>query len=79
MNQPEPVAPPSTIEVVLARLEAFAKANPHLDEEQIGWFALKEPGVMERLRRGGDIGTRKLDAVLAWLNNPVLTFKKGGQ
>lgn len=75
MSHPRPLFE-STIENVLYDLEQFCKANPYVTEEQVGWFCLKQRNLMERLRGGGDITTRKLDKVLRWLKNPVLTYKK---
>lgn len=76
MNQPQPQAYQWTIDRLLADLEAFLKANPHISEEQVGWFSIRQPNLLKRLRGGGDITTRKLDLVLAWLRSPVLTLKK---
>ncbi len=70
---------PLTIHCLLADLERFLEANPHIAESQLGWFSIKQPNLMERLRKGGDITTRQLDRLLDWMANPVLTFKKGGQ
>lgn len=74
MNQQEPQFT-STLEALCYHIDKFLAANPHVSEESFGWFSIKEPGLVKRLRNGRDITTRKLDAVIAYMRNPANTKK----
>lgn len=78
MNQPNPQKPEfkTTIAALLYHVEQFLEANPHIDEGSFGWFSCKQSNLLERLRGGGDITTRQLDRILAYMQNPVTTFRK---
>ncbi len=78
MNQPNPqeTARKTTIESLLDHIDQFLEANPHITEESFGWFSCKQSNLLERLRDGGDITTRRLDSIIAFMANPVLTHRK---
>jgi len=60
----------STREWLLDKIEEYLERNPHLSESVFGYQAVKDWGVVERLRAGGDVSTRKLDAFIAYMANP---------
>lgn len=60
----------STREWLLDQIETHLKRNPHLSAPVFGFQAVKDWGVVERLRAGGDVSTRKLDAFIAYMANP---------
>lgn len=63
----------STADWLLFNLERFVKENEHhewVNEESIGWAAIKDVKVMERLRQGGCVHTHKMDEILAFLKDP---------
>lgn len=66
----------NTIDALLYDIERFLEANPHISEESFGWFSIKQSNLLERLRSGGDITTRKLDAIIAYMRAPVTTKRK---
>lgn len=75
MSQPERQFE-STIEQLLFNIEAFLDANPHISEESFGWFSIRQPELLKRLRDGGDVSTRNLDRLIAYMRNPVTSLKK---
>lgn len=60
----------TTREWLIAQMEAFLQKNPSYTEQSFGWAALRDTSVLERLKKGGDITTRKLDAIIAFMSNP---------
>lgn len=54
-------------------IEAYLAANPKVTPEGFGWAAIRDSYLVTRLREGGDITTKKLDAVIAYLSQ----FNKG--
>lgn len=75
MNQPRPQFD-STIQALLYDIERFLKLNPHISEESFGWFSIKQSNLLDRLRNGGDLSTRNLDRVIAYMRAPVTTNRK---
>lgn len=64
----------NTSDWLLYNLEQFIKANEHLPwvtEEAIGWAAIRDSALMERLRGGGTVMVSKMDAILAYLKDPL--------
>jgi len=64
----------TTVDYILETSEEFIKVNqakyPKLTEARFGWLVLKDSNLLPRLRRGGDITTRKLDAFVKFIKNP---------
>lgn len=60
----------STLEWLLAQIEAYLKKNPHLTPAGFGWVAIRDTSVVERLRQGKDVTTRKFDALVRYMSNP---------
>ncbi len=60
----------STLEWLVDRINSFLKMNKGLTEASFGWAAIKDTGLVERLRNGGDVTTRKLDALVRFMSNP---------
>lgn len=59
------------IDWLLGNIERFLDANPGISDEGFGWFACKDSSVLGRLRLGGDIRTKKVERILAFLKFPV--------
>ncbi len=62
--------PSSTREWLLQQVEAHLARNPGLDPESFGWRSVKDSSLVDRLRAGKDVTTRKLDALIAYMANP---------
>lgn len=60
--------PASTVGALLQMIEAYLAANPKVTPEAFGWAAIKDSYLVTRLRNGGDITTRKLDAIIKYLS-----------
>lgn len=69
MSQKTQKKPESTREYLLMRIEDFLTKNPNVDAEAFGWAAIKDCSLVERLRAGGDVTTRKLDAIIRFMSN----------
>jgi len=60
----------STIGWLLGQIEQFLTNNPTLTAENFGWRCCRDTSLVARLREGGDVTTRKMDAIIAFLANP---------
>lgn len=60
---------------LLADIEMFLTENPELSAEGFGWRAIKETSLVKRLREGGDVSTRKMDAIIVFM--AIYRHKKG--
>ena len=60
----------TTRDWLIAQIEGFLKNNPTYTEQSFGWAALRDTSILKRLKNGGDITTRKLDAIIAFMTNP---------
>lgn len=60
----------SSVEYLLDQLEQFLTNNPDISPECLGWWATRDTSLVKRLRDGGDVMTRKMDRIIAWLANP---------
>ncbi len=65
-KKPNP-KPTTTREAILERIEQFLVKNPSISPEGFGWAAIKDASLVERLRSGKDITTRKLDDILKYM------------
>lgn len=70
MAKTKETKPKSTREWLLLQVEAFLKNNPHIDPESFGWRSVKDSSLVDRLRAGKDVTTRKLDMLIAYMANP---------
>lgn len=64
----------TTREWLLHNIHRFLEANLEhdwLDGEAFGWASCRDSGLMDRLENGGDCRTGKMDAILAYIQNPV--------
>lgn len=65
----------STSEWLLHNIVRFLDANKDshgwLDDEAFGWMACRDSALMSRLTDGGDVRTQKMDAILAFIQNPI--------
>ncbi len=61
----------STIEWLLDKIESYLKKNAAtgLTDASFGWASIKDTGLVDRLRSGGDVTTRKLDALIRYMSN----------
>lgn len=57
----------STREMLLDALNKALEANPSLTKAGLGHQAIGDTNLFRRLENGGDITTRKLDAIMAFL------------
>jgi hypothetical protein len=62
--------PTSSIQWLLGKIEEFLKNNPTISPEGFGWACSRDTSLVERLRAGGDVTTRKMDVIIAYLANP---------
>lgn len=62
--------PVSTVEWLIEQIDVFLTNNAPMSEESFGWHAIKDTSLVGRLRSGGDVTTRKLDRIIAYLHNP---------
>lgn len=62
--------PASTVEWLIAQIDAFLAKNPHITKEVFGWRAVKQVRLVDRLKAGGDTTTRKLDRIIAYMGDP---------
>ncbi len=60
----------STLEWLIHQIDQYLKINPGVTEAAFGWAAIKDTGLVERLREGGDVTTRKFDALVRYMSNP---------
>lgn len=60
----------SSIEWLLADIEKFLVNNPSVTAECLGWWTVRDTKLVDRLRGGGDVTTRKMDKIIAFLHNP---------
>lgn len=54
---------------LLSKIDEYLGKNPGMTEEGFGWVTIKDTRLVPRLRAGGDLSTRKLDAVLIFFHN----------
>jgi hypothetical protein len=66
----------STIEAVLARVDIYLELHPEIDEGSFGWYACGDSALIPRLRKGGDITTKRLDMIMKFLSSPPPTIKR---
>lgn len=62
-------APKTTISWLLYTVNSFLSMHPDMSPETFGWQAIKDTSLVERLRSGGDVTTRKLDAIISYIHN----------
>lgn len=62
----------TTAEWLLGQIEAFLDLND-MDANgcNLGWYVMRDRSLVTRLRDGGDLTTRKMELVLAFIQNPV--------
>ena len=60
----------SSIEWLLAQIDSYLSENQDVTPECFGWRAMRDTKLVDRLRNGGDITTRKMDKVIRYLANP---------
>jgi hypothetical protein len=60
----------STREWLTARVSDFLKKNPKITPEQFGWLAIRDASLVGRLKKGGDVTTRKLDDIIRFMSKP---------
>lgn len=61
----------STREALLARIDQFLEDHPDISPNQFGAWSIGDSGLVDRLRKGGDVTTGKLDQILRYLMNPI--------
>lgn len=60
-----------TVEWLLEQIEEFLTINyMQNDGYMFGWHATKDGSLVTRLRDGGDVTTKKMDHLLAFMQNP---------
>lgn len=59
----------TTRSAILAVIEKYLLTHA-MEAEAFGWAAAKDSKLVSRLRKGGDITTRKLDDILRFTMNP---------
>lgn len=60
----------TTQEWLLDQIEQHLARNTHLTPESLGWRAIRDSSLVDRLRAGGDVTTRKMDKIIAYIANP---------
>lgn len=60
----------SSIEWLAHEVEVFLANNPEMEPSSFGYRAINDPSLVARLRAGGDVTTRKMDKIIAFLQNP---------
>lgn len=70
-TKPLPVekAPKSSLEWLMRQIDAYLAKNKQVSEAAFGWASIKDTGLVERLRGGGDVTTRKFDALVRYMSN----------
>lgn len=59
--------PKSTVEWLLQQIDDYRAKNPSMSEATFGWNAIGSTGLVPRLRAGGDVTTRKFDAIVRYM------------
>jgi hypothetical protein len=68
----------STVSWLLAEIENFLTINSmENDGCAFGWYIMRDRSLVSRLRDGGDVTTKKMDDILAFMLNPVTTTRSG--
>lgn len=63
--------PKTTREMLILNIDLWLAKHPDIDAESFGWKAVADSSAVGRLKAGGDITTRKLDTILAFMHkNP---------
>ena len=78
-HTPAVKAPGSTLEWLRGRVEAYLAQNPHITLACFGRASVGDTGLVERLRNGGDVTTRKLDALIKYMGTPKQKETKDGK
>jgi len=58
---------PTTLDWLKAKIDEFLVTKPEMTERSFGWLTIKEAGLVDRLHAGGDITTKKLDRIIAFM------------
>jgi hypothetical protein len=61
----------TTREWLIYQIDLWLAAHPGKSEETFGWLAINDTRLVGRLRDGGDITTRKLDAIIRFLKKTM--------
>ncbi len=67
----------TTRSCLLEEVEKFLSDFPEVAPESFGWYAVKDSTLVERLRKGGDVTTKKLDMILLFIFNQRRSVKNG--
>lgn len=54
---------------LLTAIDEYLEAHPDMTAEGFGWYAVQDSSLVERLRKGKDVTTRKLDKILAFIHH----------
>lgn len=74
MKSPKTPYSGSTREWLYGNIVKFLDANTEhgwLDDEAFGWMACRDSGLVARLQNKGDTRTDNMDAILAFIQNPI--------
>ena len=68
MSKPHNIKIGKTVEWLLEHIEEFLTIN-NMDNDgyTFGWYVMRDKSLVTRLRDGGDITTRKLEATLVFM------------
>jgi hypothetical protein len=69
--------PATTRSLLLAEVEKCLVDFPQMTPESFGWQSVKDSTLVERLRGGGDVTTKKLDMILQFIFNQRRRIKNG--
>lgn len=73
-NNPIPL---TTQTCLLAAVNEYLELHPEMTAESFGWYAVQDSSIVARLRKGGDVTTRKLDKILAFIHHHKIGVYNG--
>lgn len=80
MKNTAPTKSVTTIEWLLGEIDRFLTINAMENDGCVfGWYVMRDRSLVSRLREGGDVTTRKLEAILEFMQNPVTKDHRSGK
>lgn len=61
----------ASLKALLSAIEGFLEANPSVTPADFGHRAARDTGLVERLRKGGDVTTRKWIRIISFIEDPT--------